>query len=65
MPDIKVDIVNRAKEDGVIVRELICGHKQVQPRGGKAHLATRAVCRECREARNPSAVAEPEAARAD
>lgn len=41
------DIVGRRKEFGQTIRELACGHTQVEPNGGKAHLATKARCRAC------------------
>jgi len=46
---LTVDIVNRKPQpDGSIMRELSCRHFQVEPSGGKAKYAERAICRVCR-----------------
>ena len=47
MKTVKVEIVGRRLSDSKKIRDLICGHTQEEPRGGKAHLAKFAVCREC------------------
>jgi len=58
---MRVDIVGRKKDaDGVVTRELSCGHKQLEGRGGK--VAFTAYCRVCamgKATRNPSVVFGP------
>jgi hypothetical protein len=45
----QVDIVERKKSpNGSTFRVLACGHDQLEPKGGKAHLALTTICVECK-----------------
>lgn len=35
----------------VVIRELSCGHEQVEPKGGKSRLVMEVNCKECKESK--------------
>ena len=47
-PSTKKTIVDRYQRAGGTMRELECGHSQLEPRGGRARHETRAICLACK-----------------
>lgn len=48
--NVRKEILSRTRTPEGVIRELSCGHKQLESSGGKAKESLETICKQCRAA---------------